>query len=108
MRTFARVDLPDPFGPINACTSPLLRVRFAPFRMTLSSTCTVRSLISRSATPPHAILSFSENNSRLNYSRTGPVSLWHGTLEVSRKGRNRRKRGARGVRHEARHLGGAE
>src|SRR2546425_5924156 len=107
MRTFARVDLPDPFGPINACTSPLLRVRFAPFRMTLSSTCTVRSLISRSAMP-HAILSFTEHNSRLNYSRTGPVSLWHGTPEVSRKGGNRCKRGVCGVLHQARHLSGPE
>ena len=42
----ARVLLPDPFGPMRACTSPWLIVRSTPFRISLPSTETWRSRIS--------------------------------------------------------------
>ena len=34
--TYDEVDLPDPFGPMMAATSPLLTVRSSPLRMRLS------------------------------------------------------------------------
>src|SRR5579859_873813 len=43
------VDLPDPFGPITACTSPLLMERVTPLRISLPSTLARRFLISKSA-----------------------------------------------------------
>src|SRR5438094_5038404 len=39
--------LPDPFGPMIACTEPLSTTRSIPFRIVLPSTLTTRSLISR-------------------------------------------------------------
>src|SRR5229473_4551824 len=45
-RTFASVDLPEPFGPMMACTSPLLTVRLMPFRISLPSTDAYRLRIS--------------------------------------------------------------
>src|SRR5690606_10803299 len=49
----ASVDLPDPFGPMIACVSPLRMVRFTPLRMGVVpssvSTVTCRSRISRTA-----------------------------------------------------------
>src|SRR5918996_1267095 len=47
MITPASVDLPDPFGPINAWTSPWRTVRFTPRRISRPSTETWRSRISR-------------------------------------------------------------
>ena len=48
---YARVDLPEPFGPMIACTSPELTVRSTPRRISLApasvSTETCRSRISR-------------------------------------------------------------
>src|SRR6185503_18399432 len=49
--TFASVDLPDPFGPIMACTSPLLTVRLMPFRISLPSTDAHKFLISNTWSP---------------------------------------------------------
>src|SRR5438105_5589689 len=43
------VDLPDPFGPITACTSPLDTSSETPFRICRPSTLARRSLISKSA-----------------------------------------------------------
>src|SRR5258708_24832124 len=43
------VDLPEPFGPITACTSPLLMERVTPLRISLPSTLARRFLISKSA-----------------------------------------------------------
>src|SRR5438094_162441 len=43
------VDLPEPFGPITACTSPLEMPRETPFRICRPSTLARRSLISKSA-----------------------------------------------------------
>src|SRR6266853_3448057 len=43
------VDLPDPFGPMTACTSPLLMARVTPLRISLPSTLARRSRISKSA-----------------------------------------------------------
>src|SRR3954470_3275371 len=45
----ASVDLPEPFGPINAWISPLLTERSTPRRISRSSVRTWRFLISRSA-----------------------------------------------------------
>src|SRR5213592_1509518 len=39
--------LPEPFGPMIACTEPLSTTRSIPFRIVLPSTLTTRSLISR-------------------------------------------------------------
>src|SRR6266550_5541092 len=43
------VDLPEPFGPITACTSPLEMPRETPLRICRPSTLARRSLISKSA-----------------------------------------------------------
>src|SRR2546428_742094 len=43
------VDLPEPFGPITACTSPLEMLSETPFRICRPSTLARRSLISKSA-----------------------------------------------------------
>src|SRR3989442_11165792 len=39
--------LPEPFGPMIACTEPLSTTRWIPLRIVLPSTLTTRSLISR-------------------------------------------------------------
>src|SRR5581483_1819791 len=52
------VDLPDPFGPITACTSPLLMERVTPLRISLPSTLARRSRISKSANLVLALLHF--------------------------------------------------
>src|SRR6266567_3721488 len=49
MRVCERVDLPDPFGPMTACTSPLLMASVTPLRISLPSTLARRSRISKSA-----------------------------------------------------------
>src|SRR5437867_6580681 len=41
-RVWANVLLPEPFGPITACTSPAFTVRSTPFRISLPSTLTWR------------------------------------------------------------------
>src|SRR5581483_4745322 len=46
----ASVLLPEPFGPMIACTCPLLTTRSIPFRIGFPSTSTWRSVISRSGT----------------------------------------------------------
>src|ERR1700736_2515351 len=50
MRVWDRVDLPEPLGPITACTSPLLIASVTPLRISLPSTLALRSRISKSAT----------------------------------------------------------
>src|SRR3712207_157982 len=49
MRTLARVDLPEPFGPMRAWNSPERTRRSTPLRICLSPAETCRFLISRSA-----------------------------------------------------------
>src|SRR5688572_6049504 len=49
MITFARVDLPEPFGPMRAWISPERTWRSTPLRICLSPAATCRFLISRSA-----------------------------------------------------------
>src|SRR5258708_8409974 len=44
--TWLSVDLPEPFGPMIACTSPLFTVSDSPWRISRSSTRTCRSLTS--------------------------------------------------------------
>src|SRR5579875_3244583 len=41
--------LPEPLGPITACTSPLFKARETPFRISRPSTLTCRFRISKSA-----------------------------------------------------------
>src|SRR5207245_900730 len=48
MTVSASVLLPEPFGPMIACTSPLRTTRSIPFRISLPSTITWRSLMTRS------------------------------------------------------------
>src|ERR1700675_2066171 len=52
--TCDRVDLPEPFGPMMACTSPLFTVNDSPWRISRSSTRTCRSFTSSSGI--HSIL----------------------------------------------------
>src|SRR5215475_5801682 len=44
--TCDNVDLPEPFGPMIACTSPLFTVSDSPWRISRSSTRTCKSLTS--------------------------------------------------------------
>src|ERR1039457_2950262 len=44
--TWESVDLPEPFGPMMACTSPLFTVSDSPWRISRSSTRTCRFLTS--------------------------------------------------------------
>src|SRR4051795_12565571 len=53
MMVEASVDLPEPLGPIRACSSPLLTLRSTPLRISRSSTRTWRLRISRSANGSH-------------------------------------------------------
>src|SRR5471030_2606616 len=46
--TWESVDLPEPFGPMIACTSPLFTVSESPWRISRSSTRTCRFLTSNS------------------------------------------------------------
>ena len=48
--TFARVDLPEPFGPIIAWTSPGLIFKSTPFKISTSSTSACKFLISNICT----------------------------------------------------------
>src|SRR5687767_8074044 len=48
MTVSASVLLPEPFGPMIACTSPLRTTRSIPFRISFPSTFTWRSLMTRS------------------------------------------------------------
>src|SRR3989442_5509984 len=50
------VDLPEPFGPITACTSPFAMLSETPFRIWRPSTLARRSLISKSANFLFALL----------------------------------------------------
>src|SRR3977135_2696250 len=70
--TWLSVDLPEPFGPMMACTSPLFTVRESPWRISRSSTRTCRFLTSSSGiTFFHffLVLRSAEGASR----RTGPT-----------------------------------
>src|SRR5260370_3208930 len=58
MSVWERVDLPEPLGPITACTSPLLMASVTPLRISLPSTLARRSRISKSANFPSALLDF--------------------------------------------------
>src|SRR5437016_1278652 len=57
--TFASVDLPEPFGPMMACTSPLLTLRLMPFRISLPSTEAYRSRISNKSFSLRKLLALS-------------------------------------------------
>src|SRR5215204_6290177 len=53
MITWDRVDLPEPFGPMMACTSPERTVRSMPLRISLPATPARRAVISSSAIVDH-------------------------------------------------------
>src|SRR3984885_1936953 len=55
MITLASVDLPDPLGPISACTLPFSTSRSRPLRISFSSTRTCRLRISSSANFTHSV-----------------------------------------------------
>src|SRR3954464_237714 len=55
MMVEASVDLPEPLGPIRACSSPLPTLRSTPLRISRSSTRTWRLRISRSANGGHLL-----------------------------------------------------
>src|SRR5215469_2519463 len=60
MSVFDSVLLPEPFGPMTACTSPRLSPSETPRRISRPSTETCRSLIAKSANfLPHQVLSSS-------------------------------------------------
>src|SRR5260370_29497212 len=58
MSVWERVDVPEPLGPMTACTSPLLMASVTPLRISLPSTLALRSRISKSANFPSAFLDF--------------------------------------------------
>src|SRR5258706_1518096 len=58
MSAYESVDLPDPFGPITACTSPLLMERVTRLSIHLPSTLARRSRISKSAHSVSLLLHF--------------------------------------------------
>src|SRR5216684_1979198 len=58
MSVWERVDLPEPLGPMTACTSPLLMESVTPLRISFPSTLARRSRISKSANFPSALLDF--------------------------------------------------
>src|SRR5260370_37453976 len=58
MSVWERVDLPEPLGPMTACTSPLLMASVTPLRISLPSTLARRSRISKSANFSSALLDF--------------------------------------------------
>src|ERR1700704_4538397 len=58
MRVWERVDLPEPLGPMTACTSPLLMSSVTPLRISLPSTLARRSRISKSDNFLLALLDF--------------------------------------------------
>src|SRR5205807_1746534 len=54
-KTFANVDLPEPFGPMMACTSPFFTRSVMPIKIGLSPTETCRFLISNTGSPLNVI-----------------------------------------------------
>src|SRR5918996_896126 len=82
MITPASVDLPDPFGPINAWTSPWRTVRFTPRRISRPSTETWRSRISRVV---FSLMLSPPSPRRLPPSRCTPApAAWPGATEACR------------------------
>src|SRR5260221_14263037 len=53
MSTCDRVDLPEPFGPMTACTSPDRTTRSMPWRISLPATLACRSVMTSSAIDAH-------------------------------------------------------
>src|SRR5439155_6360231 len=89
MMTLARVDFPDPFGPMMAWTSPCGTTRSMPFRIALPSTSTRRSRTSSVAVPVRSNVSAVCATSVLQFDQQ-PVALhlhWKG-----HDGQGRRKR----------------
>src|SRR5579859_766676 len=90
---YESVDLPDPFGPITACTSPLLMARVTPLRISLPSTLARRSRISKSANLVLPLLDFiGAVRGRLaqprgSLDRSAQKALVHVPLVLARQGR---------------------
>src|SRR4030067_948445 len=56
MRALARVLLPEPLGPMRACTSPRLMDRATPLRISLPSTLTCRSSMTNRGSCPFCLV----------------------------------------------------
>src|SRR5207244_2502287 len=77
MRTLARVDLPDPFGPMMAWISPGRTLRLTPRRISLPSTVAWRSSTSRigSAISHHSFVTENMSGNRYRPSHVDVVAL---------------------------------
>src|SRR5918996_5393007 len=87
MIALARVDLPDPFGPIRAWTLPFSTSRSSPRRISLSSALTCRLRISSSA-KSHSVSSFEGVGSGRRADR-GPLAVCAGATELDQLGQRR-------------------
>src|SRR5258705_10437549 len=85
MTVSASVLFPEPFGPMIACTSPLRTTRSIPLRISLPSTLTWRSLITRSGNghlllreigQRHSIERLRDGRLKLHPHRAGPAVLF--------------------------------
>src|SRR2546430_11557171 len=74
MTVRASVLLPEPFGPMIACTSPLRTTRSIPFRISLPSTVTWRSLMTRSGNGHFLLCEIGEGH-RVEGLRDGRLQL---------------------------------
>src|SRR3978361_645076 len=70
--TWLSVDLPEPFGPMMACTSPLLTVSDRPWRISRSSTRTCRFLTSSNGITLFRFLGTHPAERRRRVSERGP------------------------------------
>src|SRR5712692_11904000 len=86
----ASVLLPEPFGPMIACTSPLRTTRSIPFRISLPSTVTWRSLMTRSGNghfllcevgESHAVERLRDRRLQLHPHRSRPAVLLADAVE---------------------------
>src|SRR5207244_4460180 len=90
MTVSASVLLPEPFGPMIACTSPLRTTRSIPFRISLPSTVTWRSLMTRSGNghlllceigEGHAVERLRDGRLKLHPHRARPAVLLANAVE---------------------------
>src|SRR5215207_3046188 len=75
MIELARVDLPEPFGPIRAWIEPFSTSRLTPLRISLPSAVTCRLRISSSANSTPVVLKFSLRGADRGGPRGGSVLI---------------------------------
>src|SRR6266545_7226738 len=90
MTVSASVLLPEPLGPMIACTSPLRTTRSIPFRISFPSTFTWRSLMTRSGNGHlllreigecHAVECVRDGRLQLDPDRSGAAVLFADAVE---------------------------